>query len=125
LERLVRAATTPLGVVRRARIVLLALEGLSHTEIAARAGVSRPTVSLWVERFAKGGIDALLHDAPGRGRRTSIDAPTLRERLKGAHLLDERGQPTNWRRAAVFLNVSTSTLWRALRRPTRPTRDRP
>ena len=115
---------TPQAVARRARIVLLAMDGLSHAKIAARVGVSRPTVILWIERFTAGGADALLHDAPGRGRRASIDPSTLRDRLNRAHLLDEHGQPTSWRRAAASLNVSTSTLWRALRKPTSRTQNR-
>ena len=43
LERWVRASTTPQRVVRRSRIVLLWLEGLSAADIAARVDVSRPT----------------------------------------------------------------------------------
>lgn len=121
LERWVRAATTPQRVARRARIVLFDLDGFPPDEIAARVGVSRPTVTLWIERFARGGPDALLHDAPGRGRRASIDPSTLRERLHGANLLRADGQPVNLRRAAAFLNVSASALWRALQKPS-PTR---
>ena len=97
--------------------MLLDLDGIPPDEIAARVGVSRPTVSLWIERFAREGPDALLRDAPGRGRRASIDPSTLRERLNGANLLRADGQPINLRRAAAFLNVSTSSLWRALRKP--------
>jgi transposase len=123
LERWVRGATTPQRVVRRARIVLLSLQGLGADEIAARVGVSRPTVTLWIERFTRSGADALLHDAPGRGRHSSIDPSTLRDRLREAHLLNEHEQPTNLRRAAAFLNVSTSALWRALRKPTLQTRN--
>lgn len=123
LERWVRGATTPQRVVRRARIVLLALDGIPPDEIAARVGVSRPTVALWIERFADGGPDALLHDAPGRGRHASIeDASTLRERLRTAELLKDDGQPVNLRRAAAFLNVSPSALWRALHKSSPKTR---
>jgi DNA-binding CsgD family transcriptional regulator len=35
------------GLAQRARIVLLAAEGVSNTEIADRVGVSRPTVIDW------------------------------------------------------------------------------
>lgn len=116
LERWVRAATSPQRVARRARIVLHALDGLPPDEIAARVGVSRPTVVLWTERFSRDGAEALLHDAPGRGRHSKINPSTLRDSLKTAHLLDEHGKPVSLRRAAAFLNVSTSTLSRALRK---------
>ena len=35
------------GVAQRARIVLLAAEGVANYEIAERVGVTRPTVNLW------------------------------------------------------------------------------
>ena len=119
LERWVKAATTPQRLVRRSRIALLAMDGLSSDEIAARVGVSRPTVVLWKSRFEDGGPDALVKDAPGRGRPASVDLDTLRSRLDQAHLLAADGKPTNLRRAAALLCVSPSALWRALHRPTR------
>jgi transposase len=94
------------------------MDGLTTDEIAARMGVSRATVILWNERFKREGPEVLLHDAPGRGRRPSVDPSTLRDSLERAHLLNEDGKAVNLRRAAAALNVSTSTLWRALRKGT-------
>jgi len=47
LRSWVRASGIRAGLAQRARIVLLAGEGLSNTEIATRVGVSRPTVIHW------------------------------------------------------------------------------
>jgi DNA-directed RNA polymerase specialized sigma24 family protein len=47
LTRLVRASSVRAGMAQRARIVLLASEGLRNAEIADRVGVSRPTVNVW------------------------------------------------------------------------------
>jgi len=116
LEQWVRAATTPQRVVWRSRIVLLGLDGHSATEIAAQIGVSHPTVRLWLRRFANAGANALLHDAPGRGRHPLIDPATLMTRLREAHLVGDDGQPTSLRDAAKYLGVSASTVWRALRK---------
>ena len=44
LEAILRAPTAPAGLALRARIVLLAADGVSNSEIARRCGVSRPTV---------------------------------------------------------------------------------
>ncbi len=44
LLRLSRASSVRAGLAQRARIVLLAADGESNTAIAARVGVSRPTV---------------------------------------------------------------------------------
>ena len=55
LEGLLRSPSLKSGLARRARIVLLAAEAVSNTEIAERVGVSRPTVLLWQGRYASGG----------------------------------------------------------------------
>jgi transposase len=72
LERLVKAPTTPQRVVRRARIVLARAQGHTQLATAAQLGVSRPAVIRWERRFADLGIDGLLHDAAGRGRKATI-----------------------------------------------------
>jgi transposase len=40
----------------------------AEKEIAELAGVSRPTVDLWLSRYAQGGIGALLDRPRGAGR---------------------------------------------------------
>ena len=96
--------------------MLLALEGLSASEIAMRVGVSQPTVRLWLRRFASGGADALVHDAPGRGRHPALDYDSVMRRLREADLIDANGQPRRLREAAQLLGVCRSTLWRMLRK---------
>ena len=56
LEALIRSNTVAAGVAQRARIVLLAAEGLANYEIAERVGVTRPTVNLWRSRYAEAGL---------------------------------------------------------------------
>jgi len=56
----------------RARIVLLAADGLPNAEIARRTGTSRPTVVGWRARYDEGGI-AALEDQPRSGRPPTID----------------------------------------------------
>jgi Homeodomain-like domain len=116
LERWVKSPTTPQRVVRRSRIVLLALDGFREDSIAAAVDVSRATVKLWIARFTALGAHALLHDAPGRGRHASLDWVNVREQLEAAGVLDADGQPISLRRAAAFLGVSPTTVWRALNR---------
>src|SRR6266516_5364476 len=60
------------GLARRARIVLLAADGLPHTEIAERCGTSVPTVREWRSRYRAGGIRA-LEDLPRSGRPRTVD----------------------------------------------------
>src|SRR4051794_41625653 len=67
LEALTRSSSIRAGLASRARIVLLAAEGLPNAEIARRTGTSRPTVVDWRARYLAGGIPA-LHDQPRSGR---------------------------------------------------------
>ena len=69
LERIVADRNSRQKHVYRARIVLLAGEGLGSTRVARAVGKSEPTVRRWLERFAGQGVDGLLRDAtrpPGR-----------------------------------------------------------
>ena len=60
LTRLVRASSVRAGMAQRARIVLLASEGLRNAEIAERVGVSRPTVNVWRSRYVDAGLAGLV-----------------------------------------------------------------
>src|SRR6267143_1459576 len=71
LEGWIRARTSPQRLVMRARIALLASQGMANRRIAQDLGTSRPTVVLWRNRFRTGGVAALLEEAPGRGRPAS------------------------------------------------------
>jgi transposase len=68
LLKLIRGRNTPQKVVFRARIVVKMKEGMKKKVIADQLGISRPTVYLWVDRYEKGGIAALLKDAARPGR---------------------------------------------------------
>ena len=67
LKGLLRSSTVSAGLAQRARILLLAAEGHSNTEIGPRVGVSLPTVRLWRNRYATGGLEQ-LDDQPRSGR---------------------------------------------------------
>lgn len=72
LRRWVRSSSVRAGIAQRARIVLLAAEGVTNTAIADQVGVSRPTVIAWRNRFQSKGLDGLV-DAERSGRPRHID----------------------------------------------------
>src|SRR5271168_1492178 len=72
LGSLTRSSTVMAGSAQRARIVLLAADGMSNTEIASRTGVSRPTVIAWRARYEQSGIAGLV-DRPRSGRPRRLD----------------------------------------------------
>jgi hypothetical protein len=64
LQTWARARSQPQRVVQRAKIILLAAEGVESQTIAHRVGTSRPTVQLWRERFLALRTAGLEKDAP-------------------------------------------------------------
>ena len=68
LRALVNSSDVPATVGTRARIVLWHAEGRLKKDIAALAGVSRPTVDLWLARYAGDGTAGLLDYRRGAGR---------------------------------------------------------
>src|SRR4029078_3017211 len=75
-----RAPSTPQGGVKRARIVLLAAEGLSTRSIAKEVGVQPRIVTKWRHRFADHGL-AGLENRPHRGQKPIYRVATPQQRL--------------------------------------------
>ena len=63
--------TLPYREVQRAKIVLMAAEGLENGEIARRLEVRLDTVRKWRKRFFEERL-AGLDEAPGRGRKPAF-----------------------------------------------------
>ena len=68
LEGWARARTSPRRLVERARIVLASADGHSGDAICVMLGVSRPTVSRWLDRYKAEGAAGLRADRPRSGR---------------------------------------------------------
>jgi transposase len=62
LARMARSRTVGAGPVRRARIVMHALEGLKAAEIGARMDLCGATVRHWLKRFNARGLQGLEED---------------------------------------------------------------
>ena len=111
---MMRSSSVRAGLAQRARIVLLAADGMSNTAIAQRVGVSRPTVIGWRGRYAQRGITG-LSDEPRSGRPRTVDhravvAATLRPPPKKLGV-------THWssRLLADRLGIGNATVARAWR----------
>ena len=108
--------------MQRARIVLLAAEGVANARIGRQVGVSTPTVLAWRNRYEQGGIGALA-DLDRSGRPAVIDEVAVVVRT-----VSEDGRPprhlgvTHWsarlladqlRREGVPVSFATvSRVWR-------------
>ena len=72
LETQTRARTIQAQTVNRARILLLKADGCSIDDIADKVGINRKSVMLCLKKYANGGVENALFDAPGRGRNAEI-----------------------------------------------------
>ena len=118
LERLVRATSTPAGIARRARCVLLLAEGRSYSAVCTALGVTDRFIARWKRRFVDGGVLALA-DEPRAGRQDHRLKPALEARI--LHLTRDERPPaplTHWtsRRLAARVGVSNTTVLQVWRR---------
>jgi transposase len=81
LEARARRYTSPYRVVVRAKLVLLAAQGLSNDRIAARLDLPRQVVSKWRQRFWRHRLPG-LEELP-RGGRPARFSPQSRRRRQG------------------------------------------
>lgn len=72
LETQTRARTIQAQTINRARILLLKADGCSINAIADKIGINRKSVMLCLNKYAEGGVENALYDAPGRGRNAEI-----------------------------------------------------
>ena len=110
LTRLVRSKRTSVRLSQRARIVLLAAQGLQNKDIAEQLGVGRVQVARWRERYVNLGLEGIERDLP-RG------APPVKVDVQRLVQLTTQSQPeaaTHWstRKMGAVLGVSASTVMR-------------
>lgn len=110
LTRLVRSRLTSVRLAQRARIVLLAADGMQSKDIAEQLGVGRVQVSRWRERYAQSRLAGIECDLPRGAPPVKVDAARLVE-------LTTQAKPeaaTHWstRTMAAELGVSASTVMR-------------
>jgi transposase len=117
LQRLVRATSTPAGVARRARCILLLADGLSYSAVAEVLDARDRFIAWWKRRYAEGGLLALL-DAPRSGRQDHRIAPAKQARILHLTLNEAPPQPlTHWTSRAMAARVGVSdrtvrVIWR-------------
>lgn len=116
LERWTRRRTISVALAQRARIVLLAAEGQSSTEIARTVGCNLSTVGKWRGRFLRDGMDGLL-DEPRPGRPRVIGDDQV-EAVIVKTLEEQPADATHWStrsmaKATGMSQSAVSRIWRA------------
>jgi transposase len=104
LEQWARGRSTPVRLMQRAKIVLMAAEGQENKDIAMAVGVTRQLVGRWRSRYVAEGLPGIEKDASGRGRK-----PTVRDSLAARIIeMTTQGKPAN------ATHWSTRTMAKAL-----------
>ena len=93
LQRWSRGRSVPVQLMERARMVLVASEGMTNQDIAKALGTDSHTVARWRGRFAQKRLSGLEKDAPRSGRK-----PTRRNRVAG--------QIIEWTTRSVLKNAT-------------------
>jgi transposase len=117
LDQMARGRRSAVRLVLRARIVLMAAEGLENRDIAAKLNTSKPTVGLWRGRYAKSGLSGIAKDAtrPGRPRK---DRRELEQKIIHMTTQEKPRNATHWstRTLASVLNIDhvlVHRVWKA------------
>lgn len=110
LAKLARSKRTSVRLAQRARIVLLAADGMQNKDIAEQLGVGRVQVSRWRERYAESQLAGIERDLPRGAPPAKVNVARLVE-------LTTQTTPTaatHWstRKMAAELGVSASTVMR-------------
>jgi transposase len=110
LTKLAHSKLTSVRLAQRARIVLLAAQGLQNKEIAEFLGAGRVQVARWRERYLELGLQGIERDLPRGAPPAKVDVAKLVE-------LTTQTRPeasTHWstRKMAAVLEVSPSTVMR-------------
>jgi transposase len=113
LEVIARSQTAPFRQVQRARVLLLAGDGVANSRIAEQVGVTVTTVRSWRSRFAEQGLARLGRVQPGRGRKPEIAQAKIEEIVELTRYSKPEGQ-THWscRTMAKQVGVSPATVQR-------------
>ena len=116
LDRLVRSTKTQHRLRQRARIVLLAADGLATREIGRKVGCTTGTASKWRVRYAERRL-AGLDETGNRGNEPKYTADTTRRMLRVLDLRppDGYGRWTGPLIAKALGDVDVQQVWRMLR----------
>jgi len=116
LEAVVGDRNSPQKHVWRARIVLASADGAGTAQIMRTAGISKPAVWRWQQRFMEEGVAGLLRDKTRPSRVAPLGKEII-ERVVALTLEDPPGETTHWTAPAMGKSsgISVSSVQRIWR----------
>ncbi|MCY4378061.1 MAG: IS630 family transposase [Spirochaetaceae bacterium] len=121
LDRWASSRSTPVRLRERARIVLMAAEGMTNKEIAADLGIDANKVGRWRTRYAQEGPQAIAKERPrgaNHGGKDSGAQAALRARVIEATTQTVPADATHWSCRSMARHLGTThsfvnRVWRS------------
>lgn len=123
IEAFARSCSLPHALVVRAKVILMACDGMKSIDIAEKVGLSRVSVGKWRTRFIQDGLSGLYDELrPGRPRQ--IEEEQIAELINTTLRSTPWGE-THWscRTMSDSIGLSKSTVqrvWNAFGGPASP-----
>jgi transposase len=113
LRVLARSSTAAHRQVQRAKVLLMAADGVANSQIATTVGVTPMTVRSWRTRFTQEGLAKFAVVREGRGRKPGISPEQIEEIVRLTQHEKPPGE-THWscRSMAKQVGVSPATVQR-------------
>ncbi len=116
LLKLSKSRLSPVRLVERARVVLLAAEGMENKDIGEKLGIPRQKAGRWRSRYAESGLAGIEKDAPRPGRRPRIVGAAVdevvRKTLEGTPPNATRWSRSSMSKAAGISDSAVGRIWR-------------
>jgi transposase len=116
LEKAARARTASVRFALRAKMILMAADGMPDLLIAEQLNVSRQSVARWRGRFLLKGIEGIQKDAPRPGRKPKISAQKVQKVVRMT-TQEKPSDATHWStrtmaRASGLSEASVRRIWK-------------
>ena len=122
LKRYISSRTSPVRLVERSRIVLLAAQGHNNQSIATELGIRENKVGRWRNRYAAGGLAAIEKDRPrgnNHGGKSSVKQAKLRQKVIEMTTQEAPDDATHWSTRSLAKKLRTthsfvSRVWKSV-----------
>ena len=111
LEKAINSHITPVRLIKRAKAIVMADEGMPSYQIAELLEVSKDSVGSWRKRYAEQGFSGILKDLPrgkNHGGKDSADQEKLRQLIIHKTTTEKPQGQTHWSTRAMAEAVGTN-----------------
>lgn len=111
LQQYVRSRKTPVRLIERSKIVLLADEGATNQVIANKLNITENKVGRWRNRYAQGGLRAIEKDRPrggNHGGKKTLSQTRLRNKVIKTTTQETPDSATHWTTRTLAKKLNTT-----------------